>query len=312
MGKLITITEASERLGLTAQTLRNWTKGGYLTIHSVGKAKYIDEDTILALQDSVEDVKLQKKRLDSLAAEIRADRQVMLYEYLDKKDKRRYLSFVASVSLKNAFFETVIDLLWAYGSLSDRERFFLSGYFRGVGLEEIAEKYGLTRERVRQIVERAIRKSSDVMRIKEKLDRADEIITENAALKAVNVSLQQRIAQYEKEVDSIDDELVHEKCRLFATKVVDLPISVRAINCLKAGRTERHFSFTEKTTFTVVVPACETLGDVCKLKKSDVLKLRNMGKKTLREITDYLSSVGLTFEMDVDAYYRKKVNDLKE
>ena len=71
--------------------------------------------------------------------------------------------------------------------------------------------------------------------------------------------------------------------QLLKTKLVDLDLSVRALNCLKAAEVE-------------------TLGDLVKYNKTDLLKFRNFGKKSLTELSELLTSMGLNFGMDTSRY----------
>ncbi|MGC8802822.1 MAG: DNA-directed RNA polymerase subunit alpha [Bacteroidales bacterium] len=82
--------------------------------------------------------------------------------------------------------------------------------------------------------------------------------------------------------DDFDEEILHMR-QLLKTKLVDLDLSVRALNCLKAAEVE-------------------TLGDLVKFNRSDMLKFRNFGKKSLTELDELLESMGLTFGMDVSKY----------
>nr|HQG67752.1 DNA-directed RNA polymerase subunit alpha C-terminal domain-containing protein [Paludibacteraceae bacterium] len=67
------------------------------------------------------------------------------------------------------------------------------------------------------------------------------------------------------------------------TKLTDLELSVRALNCLKAAD-------------------IETLGQLCSFQRNDLLKFRNFGKKSLAELEEKLISLNLSFGMDVSKY----------
>ncbi len=82
--------------------------------------------------------------------------------------------------------------------------------------------------------------------------------------------------------EEFDEEVLHMR-QLLKTKLVDLDLSVRALNCLKAAEVE-------------------TLGDLVKFNRNDLLKFRNFGKKSLTELDELLESMGLTFGMDVSKY----------
>lgn len=82
--------------------------------------------------------------------------------------------------------------------------------------------------------------------------------------------------------EEFDEEVLHMR-QLLKTKLVDLDLSVRALNCLKAAEVD-------------------TLGDLVKFNKNDLLKFRNFGKKSLTELDELLESLSLSFGMDVSKY----------
>ena len=71
--------------------------------------------------------------------------------------------------------------------------------------------------------------------------------------------------------------------QLLKTKLVDMNLSVRALNCLKAADVE-------------------TLGDLVQYNKTDLLKFRNFGKKSLSELDDLLEGLNLSFGTDITKY----------
>ncbi len=77
--------------------------------------------------------------------------------------------------------------------------------------------------------------------------------------------------------------------QLLKTKLVDLDLSVRALNCLKSADVE-------------------TLGELVAFNKNDLLKFRNFGKKSLAELEELLTNKGLYFGMNVSKYIDKKNN----
>jgi DNA-directed RNA polymerase subunit alpha len=82
--------------------------------------------------------------------------------------------------------------------------------------------------------------------------------------------------------EEFDEEILHMR-QLLKTKLVDLDLSVRALNCLKAAEVE-------------------SLGDLVKFNKNDLLKFRNFGKKSLTELDELLTSMSLSFGMDTGKY----------
>lgn len=84
------------------------------------------------------------------------------------------------------------------------------------------------------------------------------------------------------EVEDFDQEMLHMRQQL-KTKLADLELSVRALNCLKAADVE-------------------TVGDLVKYERSQLLKFRNFGKKSLTELEELLDKLSLDFGMDISKY----------
>ncbi|MFN3918398.1 MAG: DNA-directed RNA polymerase subunit alpha [Flavobacteriales bacterium] len=84
------------------------------------------------------------------------------------------------------------------------------------------------------------------------------------------------------ETEEFDETSLHMR-QLLKTKLVDMDLSVRALNCLKTADVE-------------------TLGELVSYNKSDLLKFRNFGKKSLTELEDLVEAKGLHFGMNVAKY----------
>jgi len=84
------------------------------------------------------------------------------------------------------------------------------------------------------------------------------------------------------EAESYDEEALHMR-QLLKTKLHDMDLSVRALNCLKAAEVD-------------------TLGDLVTYSKADLMKFRNFGKKSLTELEELVDSKNLSFGMDISKY----------
>jgi DNA-directed RNA polymerase subunit alpha len=82
--------------------------------------------------------------------------------------------------------------------------------------------------------------------------------------------------------EEFDENSLHIR-QLLKTKLVDMDLSVRALNCLKAADVD-------------------TLGDLVSFNKNDLLKFRNFGKKSLTELEDLVKSKNLEFGMNTAKY----------
>lgn len=113
------------------------------------------------------------------------------------------------------------------------------------------------------------------------LTEAAKILIEHFMLfsdKLVNVEPVKK----EEEPDTFDEEIIRMR-NLLKTKLTDLDLSVRVLNCLKAAEVE-------------------TLGDLVTYTKQDLMKFRNFGKKSLTELDELIEPKGLHFGMDLSKY----------
>lgn len=85
-----------------------------------------------------------------------------------------------------------------------------------------------------------------------------------------------------EENEEFDEEVLHMR-QLLKSKLVDIDLSVRALNCLKSAEVE-------------------TLGELVVFNRNDLLKFRNFGKKSLTELDELLANLGLSFGMDISKY----------
>ncbi len=88
--------------------------------------------------------------------------------------------------------------------------------------------------------------------------------------------------EYASSIDEYDEQSLHMR-QLLKMKLVDLDLSVRALNCLKAAEVD-------------------TLGDLVTYNRSDLMKFRNFGKKSLTELDELVESKGVHFGMDLAKY----------
>ncbi|MDA9803692.1 DNA-directed RNA polymerase subunit alpha [Flavobacteriaceae bacterium] len=84
------------------------------------------------------------------------------------------------------------------------------------------------------------------------------------------------------QTETYDEESLHMR-QLLKTKLIDMDLSVRALNCLKAAEVD-------------------TLGDLVSFNKNDLMKFRNFGKKSLTELEELVDVKGLNFGMDLSKY----------
>lgn len=118
---------------------------------------------------------------------------------------------------------------------------------------------------------------------KEALKEAAKILIQHFALFSDDkISLDAPIQAGESNGDDLDEASLVTR-QILKSKLVDMDLSVRALNCLKSAE-------------------LETLGDLVAIHKSDLLKFRNFGKKSLSELEDLVKAKGLEFGMNIAKY----------
>lgn len=174
--------------------------------------------------------------------------------------------------------------------LTPREEIVLTNtYVNHKTLEEIGKEYGITRERVRQILIKALRKIKVHKKYFEIGDLAypeiyekeqrDKYIEEIKS-KWTYESAKKIVEEYEMTNEDI------KKKNLLDTPIEDLDFSVRTYNCLKRAYRRDY------ATGLRVYDYINTLGDLIECEDVDLMKIRNLGRKSLKEIIEKVHSYG--------------------
>ena len=165
-------------------------------------------------------------------------------------------------------------LLEQLETLTVREKDILEmRYKHGMTLEQCGNKFGATRERIRQIEAKAIRQLRHPMHsryfIFDTADKALEIAKERDELKLEIIKLREKLKPFM--------ELVNDEPEPVDIHIEDMELSVRAYNCLTRAGYYHLSDFKGKTM-------------------SDLRKVRNLGRKSLMEIVDRLKEYGLELD----------------
>lgn len=291
MARLITRDEAAQLLDVTPQTISNWVEKGILNGHMVGSQLKIDKATIEKYFDSMSDLAFIEKRVFAAKRDLQFTEKELEKNLNDSRSAVHLLGKGVPAYLLNEIFISIIN---ACGDdvLKEREKTFLTMLLEGSSVKEISDEFGLTYTRIMQVVSHSIRKLSTVKTFSELRKEYKQLLFDNNNYQNIVQSLQNRIKQLES-VNNIDSAPVSEYDYLLGDKggsftallnkrIIDFNLTVRALNCLKSAD-------------------IDTLGDLLKCKKKDLLKFRNFGKKSLSEIEDLLDLMKLHFGMDVDA-----------
>lgn len=295
--KLIRRADVATMLGVTRQTITNWAEKGILHAKNIGNEQYYSEEEVNQLTTFATDYAQSKELLQREIDAMKQDKENIQLSRMDEIAKRRYLRLCDEYGTTKDFYKAIVNMLYEVGDLTDREADVLLKVLSNRSYEEIAEECGVSRERVRQIAMKAIRKSQEPKNLAEKIEHIKELEIDNTSLKIANTALMQEVQALrelkgvkveEKPTTLPTDELL----AFLSTKVVDIhELSVRAKN--------------------IMIYACDrnynaTIADVCRFSKTDILKERNCGRKSLQEIVDYLDKHNASLGMDVEEIMKKR------
>jgi excisionase family DNA binding protein len=291
MARLLSRDEAALLLDVTPQTISNWVEKGVLKGHFVDRLLKIDKATIEKYFDTLSDLAFIEKRIFAAKRDLQLAEKELEKNLDDTRSAIHLLGKGVPAHLLNEIFSAIIE---ASGDdvLKEREKTILTMLLEGKDVEFVAEEYGLTRSRIMQIVSHAVRKLATVKTFSELRREYKQLVFDNTNFQNVIEALQNRVKKLER-INNIDtapvseyDYLLGDKGGTFTammnTPVYDLGISVRSLNCLKGADVD-------------------TLYDLVKCNKTDLMKFRNFGKKSLTELEDMLDGLHLHFGMDVDA-----------
>lgn len=297
----ILISDAVQLTGLNRQTIRNWIDKGVIPAKKINGTFYVDKRTFKRLHKDITDIESARQRLEAIRKEYAEETSIyrtMKEQARMDHDTDRILSICVNSGVRMHFFDTVLSMMSSCGVLTEREATILSSLLNGTAFEEVAEEFGVNRERIRQIAEKAIHKSRDFAGLAERISLMDEKDKEIQTLQDENKVLRDIIYRHsikvaETELSETERRLVtmgrHDLKRLLSRRFIDEDISVRALNCLSSiidnnGNRRR----------------IETVGELCRMTKDDFYKQRQVGRKTLDEMTEFLEKNGLEWGLDID------------
>ena len=280
MKAFIYTKDVAAMLGIDRRTVMSYVRRGLLNctegeVKGRGKAILFSRDEVERLKSSLGDIPDLEEKVRALRKEYDDEARAIEKDIDDLQRGAR--SYKRMFAKKSIFLELCASAIESIGSLgmepfTKREVAILRLLMSGEPIPEVAKRFDLTGERVRQVANRAMR-----LLVKRVPDRvADEM-----------EQMQKKISDLEATVEQLNKD--NDKLRTIAKKkgamdvvdgtvysrpIRDLFLCVRADNCLR-------------------VMGVETIGELCSLKPKELLGWRNFGHQSLLDVTNKLASMGL-------------------
>lgn len=286
MKKLISRNEAAEILQVHPQTISNYAERGILKEVRKGSRKYCYyyEDQVKAIIQNVQEIEADQKEILAYQAEIEETKK----KFKEIKDEWHKKLHAAQGSAK--IYEYATSLLKRCADndeLARREKEVIKAYLDLKTTDEIAEEMGYGGQTIRYIFHRATRK---LMVRSSKAEQYDAVVSANESLRMKIVELEETIRAIKAikiqagastdVVNSVADASnnIFDRYPILKERIVNDGISVRTHNCFKAAD-------------------IDTFADLVSHTRQDLMRFRNVGRKSLEEIDLLLERNGLRYGM---------------
>ena len=291
MKKQLTRNEAAEILGVSPQTISNYCKEGLIgSVQRNGRIICIDADELDEAKRDLKIIHAREKMID-LKKKALSEETISLNR---KLCAIRSAMNAGRIEIKTDYVPTLISNIVRFvPGLKYRERDIIGKFVNGSDFQTLSEEYGVSVSRIMQILKKGISRFEDFDRIARSIRWSCESDYENEILK-------DQIKELKKEIEILrgpktDSDIsaadINYLTTLLSTKIECLNLSVRTYKGLALSK-EKY----------------ETVGDILKRPKENLLNIKNIGRKSISEIVDVMDGLGLDFrrpyERDMD-YYRR-------
>lgn len=307
--KWITTTQAAELAGVTSETIRNLCNNGVLSYKKRYHLFYVNKDEVLKNAEQFSEIHEATKSADEYVKEVKDLRDKVYSELRELKEsiRRERLDYgytVSHIAALSYFAHRVMNVLSKdYAKeFTTMDIDIINNYLKNGCIFDPSNM--VSRSRAHIIFTKFFHKLVSVKRELEVKDTKIQKLSENntqllEALKVkkrqvevLSVAVKNGVIKEDIGTDvdlEVSDFCVHESLR---EKLLDFDFSVRCLNCLKAAE-------------------IETIEDLVKYRRNDLLKFRNFGKKSLVELDEFLEQHKLRWSMTDEEILTYSIKQLK-
>lgn len=305
---LITLKDASEKLRISRQTITNWMDAGAMPGLRTTNSIWVSKEAVDVLCSS--NLNVLQDEIDKLSKSYKLKEEQLRQMEKDVDAKISHMTKVfEQCTVPEALTVVKKTMIEMFGDvLNERQRSIVEKIMAGMSIREVSAEYGLSEPRVWQIFNHALYemslnavKSEENKRLREENQRLKE---EHEVMKKAYLEVRKKNEQLDaqlqahniicKNVELSRENMLTEEEKhmvlLLQTKIYDLNLSARTYNALTGNK-------------------IETLGDLVKHTKRDLLGMFGFGKKSLMELEDLIESLNLDFGWDVDNLLLRKADE---
>ena len=283
MNNSVPLTKVSKILGLPKEIIDNWTNAGYLETENVNGEQCISKNQLAALQD--ESFTAMIKELN----ECKRDLKNQISKYKKQiVDLKLLYSINAEIKHLNKMSAIVMTKMWRVMAekidVSERNAKMIEMALQGCSSSYIANKMNISAPSVQNAIREGLKKMSMIdnqtnllNKIQDLESRQNQLLEENDILRQ-NLSVIKQFQPKKKDGHNASDE----QQRILETKIADTNLPGRVIHVMDAAKINRVIDMARKNA-------------------NDLMRLKNMGPKSIQDISLYLERYGL--KLGTDYYY---------
>lgn len=244
----VSIAEAAERIGCTNETVVNLLKRGALRGNDASNMRrtYVDRESLDVFCTAIPDYESQLEEIKALKKVLKDTREELEVGII----QNQFMSWRDSIEINKRFFDAVAGIC-----LAPRDGEILLSAINGCPYSVIAEKFGLPRTRIRQIIEKSLRRLRQVPKYN---------------------TLCGLLEHYRELISMKNKELLEGYSDDSSLNYTPIPLE----------------QFTARAQNVIRSIGISTIGDLINNPKNSLMNMRNMGRKTLREIDSFMQTLG--------------------
>lgn len=282
--RFISRYEMADLLGVSHQTVTNWTNKGILRSRQIGRFQLYDRKSVESLTDNLQQLKVSYLAVLDLQKEYKEMAMKMESSIRSFRKGLAILYTISGHEVRKSVLKVIISL--SKGYLDGKSAAVLKGLIEGNDLEGMSQQYHLSPERILMICSRACSKLSHAkdyhsilhqnMMYEKKIEQF-EMVCQNQLQKIIELedALEIKKSKDNYQLTAADIQL----CELLMTDIRQLSLPKRVFNCLLSA-------------------GCNNLSDIVSLHEKDLLKQRNFGITAKRFLINFLDQLDLHLDMD--------------
>lgn len=299
MSKFITPGEAAKLAGVTRETISNLCKAKTIRYTEHGNVRYpLRADVVKykkcinQIHEATTSIEEYKKQILDMEREVYYTQEQNHFQLVNMQMFPRRIEVLKNVLM------SLIENFEHYTQYEDSELTMielniLEDAMKGESFEKIGDRfsYGVSRERVRQIYVRVLNKIASGRGALRHLEKENEEMRQLLQKKNCEITILKAKLDGKPIESEFDDSVIA------VSKILDMPIE--------------NFDLSARTRNCLGVADVNTIRELLRFHRADMLKYRNFGKKSLSELDELLEYHGLAWGMDVSKYpeYVKQLNN---